>query len=237
MANNRDSVIYHLRQALLGALAEADGDEASSKYLHAQTKFRLIAMSDEELWELTKMMALHSERPVEIVYQELKGEIKELKQTATEWMKDLQRNTIPDPEEEMHDRVLIVENEPSLGEKLVSVFAQAGFVVADVSDYSQALQRLDEFKPDLIVMESLLPDRDGFQACSELRSRFDIPVILLGQDSDDRVWERVREAGADHYEVKPCKYLALVARVKAILRRHKSTTSRSSDDSGRRKES
>ena len=234
---SRDFIIRHLCEALVGAVAEADGNETLSRRLHAQAKLRLITMSDEELQELAKLIARPPERPVEMVYQGLKGKIKELKQTATEWMKDLRRNTIPDPEEEMHDRVLIVENEPFLRKELVSVFTQAGFIVVDVPDYSQTLQRLNEFKIDLVVMDSFLPDWGGFEACSELRNRFDIPVILLGKDSDNRVWERVMEAGADHYEVKPCKYLALAARAKAILRRYKSTTSRSSDDSGCRKES
>ncbi len=238
MANqNRHFLILHLREALVGAIAEIDGNETLSRRLHAQAKLRLITMSDEEQQELAKLVACPPERPVEMVYRGLKSDIEELKETATEWMKDLQRNTTADPEEEMRDRVLIVENEPSLREELVSVFKLAGFAVSDASDYSQALQRLYEFKVNLIVMESILPDWDGFEASYEFRNRFSIPVILLGQDSGGQVWKRVMEADADHYEVKPCKYLALAARAKAILRRHKSTTSRSSDDSGRRKES
>ena len=219
---SRGFVIRHLREALVSALTEADGNETLSRHLHARAKLRLITMSDEELQELAKLVACPPERPVEMVYQGLKGEIEELKQTANEWMKDVpQNNTTPDPEEGMHYRVLIVENEPSLRQELVSAFTQVGFIVVDVPDYSQTLQRLYEFKVDLVVMDSFLPDWDGFEACSELRSRFDIPVILLGQDSGDRVWERVMEADADHYEVKPCRYLALVARAKAILRRYR----------------
>jgi CheY-like chemotaxis protein len=228
MANqSRDFVIRYLREALVGAIAEADGNETLSRRLHARAKLRLITMSDEELQELVKLVACPPERPVEMVYQGLKDEIADLKQTAMEWMKDLQRNATPNPEEEIHDRILIVENEPSLREELVSVFKQAGFAVSDASDYSQALQRLYEFKVSLIIMESLLPDWDGFDASYEFRNRFGIPVILLGQDSSDQVWEKVMGANAEHYEIKPCKCQALVARAKVILRRYKSNTSKS----------
>ncbi len=220
---SQDFVIRHLRQVLVDGIAEADGNETLSRRLRARTKLRLIAMSDEELQELAESVACLPERPVETVYQGLKCKIAELKQTANEWTKDLQQNATPNREGEMHDRILIVESETSLREELVSVFKQAGFAVSDASDYFQALQTLYEFKVNLIVMESLLPNWDGFDASYEFRNRFGIPVILLGQDSGDQVWERVMEAGAEHYEVKPCNYRALVARAKAILRRYRNS--------------
>ncbi len=230
-------MISHLREVLVAALAEVDGNEVLSRHLHARAKLRLVTMSDEELWELARLTACPPERSIEMAYKEHKCVVEEIKRTAAEWMKDLPRNAIPDPDEEMHDRVLIVENEPSLRKELVSVFTQAGFIVVDVPDYSQTLQRLYEFKVDLIVMESLLPDWDGFQACLELRSQFDIPVILLGEDSSNRVWERVMEANADHYEMKPCRFSSLVVRAKAILRRREFNHLRRIKDSGDGKES
>ncbi len=217
----RDFVIRHLRQVLVDGIAEPDGNESLARRLHARTKLRLITMSDEELQELAKSVACPPERPMEIVYQELKCKIAELKQTAIEWTKDLQQSATPNPEGEMHDRILILESETPLREELASVFKQAGFAVSHASDYFQALQGLYEFKVNLILMESLLPDWDGFNASYEFRNRFGIPVILLGQDSGDQVWKRVMEANAEHYEVKPCNYRALVARAKAILRRYK----------------
>jgi len=128
--------------------------------------------------------------------------------------------------EAMRYRVLVIESEASLRNKLVSAFAGGGFSITAASDYSEALMQIGNFSPDMDIMESVLPDKDGFKACSELRSRFHIPVILVGQDRNDRVWERVMEAGADHYEVKPLRYLSLAARVRAILRRYSPTTSR-----------
>ncbi len=121
----------------------------------------------------------------------------------------------------MADKILIIESEPSLARELVVAFTEAGFAVADVPDYPQALGKLDSFKPDTIVMDAVLPSRDGIEACSELHDTFGIPVVLLGEDSTDETWERVTEAGADLYQVKPCGYRSLVARVKAILRRYR----------------
>ncbi|MDD5038296.1 MAG: response regulator [Dehalococcoidales bacterium] len=231
MANqHRDFVIRHLREVLVGAIAEVDGNDTLSRCLHARAKLRLITMSEEELQELAGMVSCPPDRPIEIVYQGLKSEIAELKQTANEWMKELHRDTVSDPEGDKQDRVLIVEPEDSLRKVLISAFNEAGFLTVDVSDYSQTLQRLYEFKIDLVVMDSSLPDWDGFEACSELRNRFDIPVILLGRESGNNVWKKISEVGAEHYEIKPCKYLALVARAKAILRRYKLKPFRSVND-------
>jgi len=85
--------------------------------------------------------------------------------------------------------------------------------------------QIESFSPDMVIMESVLPDKDGFEGCSELHNRLHIPVILMGQDYSDGLWERVMETGADHYEVKPCRYLSLAARVRAILRRYSPTDS------------
>jgi len=125
----------------------------------------------------------------------------------------------------MTDRILVIGGDPSLRNELVSVFSEADFTVDNVSDYPEALSKLDESKPDIIVMDAVLPNRDGIEACSELHDTFGIPVVLLGEDSTDETWERVTEAGADFYQVKPCGYRSLVARVKAILRRYKKVAS------------
>jgi len=123
----------------------------------------------------------------------------------------------------MTDRILIVEGERSLREGLISVFTEAGFAVANVPDYPEAVLKIDEFKPDIIIMDSVLPGRDGMEACSEFYGTFGIPVVLLGEDSSDEVWKRVMEVGADLYQVKPFSYRELAARVKAILRRYRRT--------------
>lgn len=216
----RDFVVYHVREALIGALAEVDGNKSLCRYLRARSRLRLITMTEEELWGLSEMVAYSPERSTEEVYQGLKRNIEEYKQTLKEWIKDLQQNTFTSPAEKMPYRVLIVENELSLRQDLFSAFQRAKFEVAGTTDYSEAIQVLYESKVDLVIMESRLSDNDGFEACRNFRTIFNIPVILMGKDYSDEVWDRVSMANADFYEVKPCNFAALVARAKAILRRY-----------------
>ena len=121
----------------------------------------------------------------------------------------------------MGSRILIIASEPISRSQISSALTEAGFAVVDVPNFPEALLKLDEVKPDVVIMDAVLPDRDGMEACYQLHSMLGIPVILLGEDSSDEVWVRVMEADADLYLVKPFSYLELVARVKAILRRYK----------------
>ena len=118
----------------------------------------------------------------------------------------------------MTGSILIIESEPTLRRELASALGEAGFATASVPDYSESLLKL---KPDMIIMEETLPGGDGMEACFQLHSTLGIPVILLGEDCSEEVWERVMEAEADLYLIKPFGYPELVARVKAILRRYK----------------
>jgi len=121
----------------------------------------------------------------------------------------------------MTDSILIIEGEPSLSKELSSALTEAGFLADCVSSYFEALSMLDKFKPDMAIVDEVLQWDNGIEVCCQLRSNFGIPVILLGEDSSDEMWERVMEAEIDLYQVKPFSYAALVARVKAILRRYK----------------
>ena len=124
----------------------------------------------------------------------------------------------------MPDSILIIEGEPNLRGELASALTEVGFTVVDVRDYPEALLKLDEFKPNMVIVDEVLPSGDGMEACSQLHSTLGIPVILLGKDCSEEVWERVMEAEADLYLIKPFGYPELVARIKAILRRYKKAT-------------
>ncbi|MBA7659091.1 Alkaline phosphatase synthesis transcriptional regulatory protein PhoP [subsurface metagenome] len=121
----------------------------------------------------------------------------------------------------MTGRILIIEGEPSLSQELTSALDKAGFAVVNVPNFPEALVKLAQFKPDLVITDVVLPGGDGMEACYQLHNIFGIPVVLLGEDSSDEVWGRVMEADADLYLVKPFSYPELVARVKAILRRYR----------------
>jgi PleD family two-component response regulator len=215
----KDFVIYHLTESLVGALAEADGDEIASQRLHARAKLRLVTMSDMELQELAKLVAYPPNRRVETIYNELMGQIEEIKQMANEWTKEFVGNTSVCPKNTDNYKILIIEDDRFLSIELVSTFKRSGFIVAEIPDCSQAFTTIDEFKPDLILMETILPDRDGFEACYEIRQRFNIPVILLGQDTSNQAWDKFMKADADNYETKPLSFSVLVAKANAILRR------------------
>ena len=121
----------------------------------------------------------------------------------------------------MTDSILIIEGEPNLRGELASALTEVGFTVVDVRDYPEALLKLDEFKPNMVIVDEVLPGGDGMEVCYQLHSTFGIPIVLLGEDSSDEMWERVMEAEADLYLIKPFSYRELAARVKAILRRYK----------------
>ena len=133
----------------------------------------------------------------------------------------------------MADNILIIEGDPVLRTGLTSALTEVGFVVANVPDYSESLLKLDEFKPDIVIMDEVLPGGDGMEVCYQLKSTFGIPVVLLGEDCSDEVWERVMEAEADLYLIKPFSYRELIARVKAILRRYKGRQGDRKEESGR----
>jgi len=115
--------------------------------------------------------------------------------------------------------ILIIEGEPSLRKELRSALDEADFSVAAVPDFPEALRKLTDFKPDLIIMDEVLPGGDGWTACCRLRNNLGVPVILVGENPGAEVWWRVMEVDADLYLVKPLRYWELVARLKAILRR------------------
>ena len=83
----------------------------------------------------------------------------------------------------MIDNILIIEGDSPLRRKLTSVLTKADFGVASAPGYFEALMKLDEFKPDMIILDEVLPHRDGREACCQLHRNLGIPIILLGRNS------------------------------------------------------
>jgi two-component system phosphate regulon response regulator PhoB len=117
--------------------------------------------------------------------------------------------------------VLVIEGKPSLKNELTSALTEADFEVADASDYFEALWRLDEFNPDLVLMNVDLPLLSGWEACYWLHKTFGIPIIMMGNEPSDKAWVRATQTGADFYLKAPFSYSELTARIKAVLRRYK----------------
>jgi DNA-binding response OmpR family regulator len=118
------------------------------------------------------------------------------------------------------ERILIVEDELPMRTALEDVLAAEGYRVLTAADGEQGLRRGIEEKPDLILLDIMMPKLDGYAVCAELR-RVSNPVPILMLTAKGQVEDRVQglDAGADDYLVKPFSTEELLARVRAMLRR------------------
>jgi two-component system, OmpR family, response regulator RegX3 len=115
--------------------------------------------------------------------------------------------------------VLLVEDEPSITEPLAEALGREGLDAKVASTAEEALRLAETVKPDLVLLDVMLPDGSGFDVCRELRQRSQVPIIMLtarGEEADRIVG---LELGADDYVVKPFSAREVVARIRAVLRR------------------
>lgn len=118
-------------------------------------------------------------------------------------------------------KILIVDDEPHIVELAKLYLERDGYQVSGVGTGNDALERLDSFKPDLVILDLMLPDIDGFEVCRRMRARSDVPILMLTARKEDIDKIIGLELGADDYSTKPFNPRELVARVKAILRRYR----------------
>lgn len=116
-------------------------------------------------------------------------------------------------------RVLIVEDEPKLAQLLVDYLVRDGFVCESLGDGSQAIDRVHAFDPAIVLLDLMLPGKDGLTICRELRTFSTVPVIMLTARVDEIDRLLGLELGADDYLCKPYSPREVVARVRALLRR------------------
>jgi DNA-binding response OmpR family regulator len=116
-------------------------------------------------------------------------------------------------------RVLVVDDERHIVELAQLYLSREGYQVDSVGDGAQALTRFAQLKPDLVVLDIMLPGVDGLTICKEIRKVSQVPIIML--TARDEVTDKVvgLEVGADDYLTKPFHPQELVARAKALLRR------------------
>ncbi len=119
----------------------------------------------------------------------------------------------------MPETILVVEDEPSLQETLAYNLKKEGYTVEAVGDGMVALESARRLKPDLIVLDLMLPGIDGFEVCRILRKEMNTPVLMLTARDDEIDRVVGLEVGADDYLTKPFSMRELMARVKAQLRR------------------
>lgn len=118
-------------------------------------------------------------------------------------------------------RILVVDDEPTITEFLETGLTYEGYTVRTIDDGLAAIAVAREFRPDLVVLDVMLPGLDGFDVLQRLRREGDVAVLMLTarDELDDTV--RGLEGGADDYLVKPFKFKELLARVRAVLRRRR----------------
>lgn len=127
-------------------------------------------------------------------------------------------------------KILIVDDDNNIAELISLYLTKECFETQIVNDGESALTAFIHFKPDLILLDLMLPGIDGYQVCREIRRENNTPIIMLSAKGE--VFDKVLglELGADDYMIKPFDSKELVARVKAVLRRYSAEPAASVED-------
>ena len=118
--------------------------------------------------------------------------------------------------------ILVVDDEKDLVDLVVFNLEKAGYVTATAYDGEQALEKARAIKPDLVILDVMLPGMDGFEVCRTLQWEFEMPILMLTALKSEEEKVLGLELGADDYLTKPFSNRELLSRVKAIIRRSRS---------------
>ena len=119
----------------------------------------------------------------------------------------------------MKGRILVVDDDTALSEMLGIVLRGEGFEPYLCADGDRAVAAFREFNPDLVLLDLMLPGKDGIEICREIRAESGVPIVMLTAKGDTVDVVLGLETGADDYVVKPFKPKELVARIRARMRR------------------
>lgn len=115
--------------------------------------------------------------------------------------------------------ILVVEDDERMRELLNDYLERENYRVVEAADGEQALRIFDTAKPDLVILDLMLPLLNGWEVCSSIRRSSEVPIIMLTARAEDEDKLRGFDLGADDYVTKPCSPKVLVAHVKALLKR------------------
>ena len=118
-------------------------------------------------------------------------------------------------------KVLIVDDDSNIAELISLYFTKEMYEARTAGDGEEALRIFESFQPDIVILDLMLPGKDGYEVCREIRQKKDTPIIMLSAKGE--TFDKVLglELGADDYMIKPFDSKELVARAKAVLRRYK----------------
>jgi DNA-binding response OmpR family regulator len=145
--------------------------------------------------------------------------------TGTGTLRDMGRPAVPPPKHDPGGHVLVVDDEPMVREVVTTYLERDGLRVTSAADGAAALRTLDVARPDLVILDLMLPKVDGLSVLAHLRKTTDLPVIVLTARGEEPDRVLGLELGADDYVVKPFSPRELVARVRSVLRRSQPTVS------------
>ncbi|HEX5984895.1 MAG TPA: MtrAB system response regulator MtrA [Nocardioides sp.] len=117
-------------------------------------------------------------------------------------------------------KVLVVDDDAALSEMLTIVLRNEGFDSRVCPSGDRALEEFRDYKPDVVLLDLMLPGKDGIDVCKEIRAESGVPIVMLTAKSDTVDVVVGLESGADDYVVKPFKPKELVARIRARVRRY-----------------
>ncbi|OCT16249.1 DNA-binding response regulator [Paenibacillus pectinilyticus] len=121
--------------------------------------------------------------------------------------------------------IMIVDDDPYIRE-LVRVFMlNEGFDVVEASDGLEALKKLQTVQVDMVILDVMMPNMDGWELCEELRAHYELPILMLTAKGETSQKVKGFELGADDYLVKPFEPVELAVRVRALLKRYKIASS------------
>ncbi len=127
-------------------------------------------------------------------------------------------------------KILIVDDDANIAELISMYLAKECYDTRIVGDGESALTEFEEYQPDLVLLDLMLPGIDGYQVCRQIRTHSNTPIIMLSAKGE--VFDKVLglELGADDYIMKPFDSKEMVARVKAVLRRFQTSTTESDEN-------
>lgn len=125
------------------------------------------------------------------------------------------------------NNILIVDDDVHFRKLIKAILGKEGFTLYEAADGHEAIAALDTVQADLVILDVMMPNMDGWQLCQELRAHYNLPLLMLTAKGDIRQKVKGFELGTDDYLVKPVEPMELVVRVKALLRRYQIVSSQS----------
>jgi two-component system, OmpR family, response regulator len=123
-------------------------------------------------------------------------------------------------------KILVVDDDPNIREFVGLFLRDEGFDIYEACDGVEALSMLETIKAEMVILDVMMPNMDGWELCSDLRKYYDIPLLMLTVNGETSQKVKGFQLGTDDYLVKPFNPLELVARVKALLKRYQTIASK-----------